>query len=204
LSTKLTPPGRAPVSVRLGAGKPVVATEKLPAAPTVNVVEAPLVIAGAWPTVSVKLCVAAVPMPLLAVIVIGKAPEVAEVPLSVAVPLPLSMKVTPAGSAPVSVNAAVGKAVEVTVKLPGVFTVKATLLALVMLGCWSMVMVKPFVAVRPSASVTLAVIIEVPEAVGVPVIAPVEAFSSRPFGSVPVLMLQVSGVTPPAAASVAE
>jgi len=47
LSTKVTPLGRAPVSVKLGAGKPLVVTVKVPAEPTVNVVEAPLVIAGA-------------------------------------------------------------------------------------------------------------------------------------------------------------
>jgi hypothetical protein len=46
----------------------VVVTVKLPAALVVKVVLAALVMAGAWPTVSVKLCAAFVPTPLLAVI----------------------------------------------------------------------------------------------------------------------------------------
>ena len=39
--------------------------------------------------------------------------------------------------------------------------------------------------------------------VGVPVIAPVEALSERPVGRVPLAKLQVNGVVPPVAASVA-
>ena len=46
LSVKKTPPGRAPVSVRLGAGNPVVVTENEPAVPTMNDVLAVLVNAG--------------------------------------------------------------------------------------------------------------------------------------------------------------
>ena len=45
-------------------------TLKEPDVPTVNVVLLPLVIDGAWSTVSVKLCVALV-VPFAAVIVIG-------------------------------------------------------------------------------------------------------------------------------------
>ena len=62
------PVGRAPLSVNVGAGYPVAVTVKLPAVPAVNVVLLALVMAGAWPTVSVKLCTAFVPTPLLAVI----------------------------------------------------------------------------------------------------------------------------------------
>jgi hypothetical protein len=47
LFTNVTPPGSAPVSVRVGVGDPVVVTVKLPAVPTVNVVLFALVIAGA-------------------------------------------------------------------------------------------------------------------------------------------------------------
>ena len=47
LSTKVTPPGRAPLSLRAAVGFPVVVTENVPALPTVNVVEFALVIAGA-------------------------------------------------------------------------------------------------------------------------------------------------------------
>ena len=55
----------------VGVGVPVTVTLKLPAVPIVNVVLAALVMAGAWLTVSVKLWVAGVPTPLLAVIVSG-------------------------------------------------------------------------------------------------------------------------------------
>ena len=52
---------------------------------------------GAWPTMSVKLWVV-VPVPLVAVMVSGDVPPaVAGVPDRVAVPLPLSTKVTPVG-----------------------------------------------------------------------------------------------------------
>lgn len=40
-------------------------------------------------------------------------------------------------------------------------------------------------------------------AVGVPAIAPVEAFSARPVGSVPDVSVQIYGVAPPVATSVA-
>ena len=64
------------------------------------------------------------------------------VPLSVAVPFPLSTKFTPAGSAPVSVSAGTGNPMVVTVKLPSVPVVKVVLPALVIAGAWSTVSVK--------------------------------------------------------------
>ena len=57
----------AGLSLSVGVGKPVVVTVKVPALPTVNVVLSALVIAGAWSTVSVKVCVASGPTPLAAV-----------------------------------------------------------------------------------------------------------------------------------------
>ena len=60
----------------------------------------------------------------------------AGVPLSVAVPLPLSTNVMPPGSAPVSLRVGVGNPVVVTVNVPAVPTVKVVLLALVMAGAW--------------------------------------------------------------------
>ena len=71
LSVKVTPPGSAPVSLKVvAAGKwwPVV-TVKLPAVPTVNAAVLALVIAGASVTVRVKVWVALGATPLLAVIV---------------------------------------------------------------------------------------------------------------------------------------
>ena len=67
----VTPLGSVPPSLKLGAGNPVTVTVNVPAVPTVNVVLFALVIAGAWFTVSVKLCAALPPTPLLAVKLIG-------------------------------------------------------------------------------------------------------------------------------------
>ena len=83
-----------------------------------------------------KLWLAAVPTPLLAVNVRGYVPPVpdAGVPLSVPVPLPLSLNVTPLGSVPASLSDGVGAPVVVTVNVPAVPTVNVVLFALVMLG----------------------------------------------------------------------
>jgi len=73
---------------------------------------------------------------LLAVKVIEYALPVptAGVPESVPVPFPLSLKVTPLGSAPVSVSDGVGVPVVVTENVPAVPTVNVVLLALVITG----------------------------------------------------------------------
>jgi hypothetical protein len=55
----------------VGAGIPVAVTVNVPAVPTANVAVFALVNAGGVFNVSVKLCVAAVPIPLEAVNVIG-------------------------------------------------------------------------------------------------------------------------------------
>jgi hypothetical protein len=70
LSTNVTPLGKAPDSESDGLGKPEVITVNDPEAPSVKVALLTLVIAGAWSTVSVKVCVPFVPTPLLAVRVI--------------------------------------------------------------------------------------------------------------------------------------
>jgi hypothetical protein len=133
---RVTPVGSVPVFVREGVGKPVVVTVKVPAPPTENVVLAPLVIAGAWSTVSVKDCVAFGVIPFCAAMekeYVLPVPA-AGVPLRVAVPFLLSTKVTPVGSAPVGVRDGVGKPVVVTMKDPAVPTVNVVLAALVMEG----------------------------------------------------------------------
>src|SRR6266702_3066327 len=56
LSVKVIPAGRAPDSVSAAAGAPVVVTVKLNGAPTIEVAEAALVMAGA--TFSVRVSVA--------------------------------------------------------------------------------------------------------------------------------------------------
>lgn len=67
-----------------------------------------LVNAGAWPTMTVKVALAAGLTPFVAATVKVVVPVLVGVPDSMAVPLPLSMNVSPAGSAPVSVMEGVG------------------------------------------------------------------------------------------------
>ena len=134
----VTPLGKVPVSVNIGVGYPVAVTVNEPEVPTVKVVLLALVIAGAWPTVNVKLCVAFEPTPLLAVMVMGKLPVVVAVPLSA----PAELKVTPLGNEPVSVNVGAGYPVAVTVNEPAVLTVKVVLEALVIAGACLTVGVK--------------------------------------------------------------
>src|SRR5580658_173586 len=83
----VTPVGRVPDSVIVGAGKPVAVTVKVPATPLVKVVRDGDVMAGAWVTVSVKAWVAFGAIPFVAVIVISYVPSVpaAGVPANVAV-----------------------------------------------------------------------------------------------------------------------
>src|SRR6185437_13679914 len=73
-------------------------------------------------------------MPLLALIVMRKVPGADAVPLSVAVPLPLSWNVTPPGREPDSVSEGVGVPVAVMVKLRAVPAVNVVLLPLVIVG----------------------------------------------------------------------
>ena len=63
-------------------------------------------------------------------------------PLMVAVPLPLSTKLTPVGKAPTSDNAGLGNPEVVTIKLPFVPTVNVVLFALVIVGASFTVKVK--------------------------------------------------------------
>ena len=61
---------------------------------------------------------------MLAWMVMGYEPATDVVPLNVAVPLPLSMKLTPVGRGPISDRVGVGEPEAVTVKLPKVPAVK--------------------------------------------------------------------------------
>ena len=80
-------------------------------------------IVGATVTVRMKLCVV-VPAELLAARVIGKLPLTVGVPARVAVPLPLSTKVTPAGRVPFSVSDGSACPVVVTENEPAALRVK--------------------------------------------------------------------------------
>ncbi|HYI93631.1 MAG TPA: hypothetical protein VEX68_08810 [Bryobacteraceae bacterium] len=59
-------------------------------------------------------------------------------------------------------------------------------------------------AVAVAASVTRIVKLDVPTAVGVPAMPPVEAFKVRPAGNEPVATDHVRGAVPPLATSVVE
>ena len=151
LSVNVTPDGSAPFSDNWQGGHPVDVTVKVPAWPTVKVAwSAPVILHAAWGTVRVKFWVAAGPTPFVAVIVNVYVPAVpaAGVPDNVAVPLLLSLNVTPDGSAPVSDNVHVGTPVDVTVKVPAWLTVKVAPAGLVILHAWLTVRVKFWVAVR--------------------------------------------------------
>src|SRR6266849_1052371 len=134
LSRNVTPLGKAPLSVMLGVGDPLVVTVNVPAAPTWNVAAFALVIVGGWPTVSVKLCVAFGVTPFCAVNVMTNVPVAVGVPLSVPLPLPLSRNVTPAGKAPLSVMLGVGNPVVVTLNVPAAPTWNEVAFALVIAG----------------------------------------------------------------------
>jgi len=190
LSVKVTPLGSAPVSARDGIGVPVAVTVNVPRVPTVNVVLLALVITGAVFTVSMKLWLTGEPTPLVAVNVMVDVPLVpdAGVPLSVPVPFPLSVKVTPLGSVPDSLSVGLGNPVVVTVKLPGAPTVKVALFALVMAGAWSTVSVKLCTAfgTAPFAAVIMMGYVPPVPAAGVPLSRPLVELRVTPVGSGPV------------------
>jgi hypothetical protein len=117
LSENIKPLGKAPLSLVIGVGDPVVVTVNEPPTPTVNVVELALVIVGGVPTVSVKLCEASGETPSDAPNVIANIPVWLGVPLSVPVPSWLSANITPFGSVPLSLTAGAGKPVVVTVNV---------------------------------------------------------------------------------------
>src|SRR5947209_7282401 len=113
---KVMPLGRAPLSLRDGAGKPVACTTKLPLLPTVKVVPAALEMAGAWLTVRCNVAVVSEPVP-------------ARTPL-------VGLTVMPLGRAPLSLRDGAGKPVACTTKLPLLPTVKVVPAALEMAGAW--------------------------------------------------------------------
>src|SRR5258708_23484027 len=134
LLRNVTPAGKAPLSVMLGVGNPVVFTLNVPAAPTWNVAEFALVIVGGWPTLNVKFYVTFRLTPFCAVNVMTNVPDAVGVPLSVPLPLPLLRNVTPAGKVPLSVMLGVGDPLVVTLNVPAAPTWKVATFALVNAG----------------------------------------------------------------------
>jgi hypothetical protein len=203
---KVTPLGRVALpSLRVGGvGKewPVL-TVKLPALPTLNVVWSALVMLGASSTVRMKVWVAFGATPLLAVIVKVYVPPVplAGVPARVAVPSPLSTKVTPLGRVALPSLSAGGVGNEwpvVTLKVPLCPTVKVVALPLVIEGGSSTVSVKLWVpfGVTPLLAVMVKLYVPPVPAAGVPLRTPAE-LRVTPEGSVP-LSLKVGAGNPSA------
>ena len=60
----------------------------------------------------------------------------------------------------------------------------------------SVMRILKFIVTFPATFVALAIKLNVPAAVGVPVIAPLVVFRLKPVGSVPLLIAQVIGVVP--------
>src|SRR5215472_4770202 len=120
LSTNVTPLGNAPTSVSEGVGVPALVTVNVPGVPTVNVVLLALVITGAVPTVRVKVCVAVVPTPLLAVKAMEYVPTLPDAGVRVSVPVPFAPpeRESPPGNAPFPVKLAAGKPPVATVNNP--------------------------------------------------------------------------------------
>src|SRR5258708_23610985 len=131
LLRNVTPAGKAPLSVMLGVGDPLVVTVNVPAAPTWNVTAFALVNAGALFTVSGKFCGAFGLTPFCAVNVMANVPDAVGVPLSVPVPLPLLRNVTPAGKVPISVMLGVGDPRVVVLNVSAAPTWNVTAFALV-------------------------------------------------------------------------
>ena len=124
-------------------------TVKEPAVPTVKVALEALVMAGAWFTVRVKLCVALAPTPFCAVKVIKYVPPVAAAGVPLSAPV-AAVNVTPEGKEPDSESVGAGEPVVVTVNEPAAPTVKVALEALVIAGAWFTVRVKLCVAFVPT------------------------------------------------------
>src|SRR5438105_1858556 len=101
LSVNVTPPGNAPLSVRLGSGEPVAVIVKVPTWPSVKADGLPVVaMAGGCPTTTAYAWVPVNPWTSVTVRVKAYDPGVVGVP-----PRPLAASVRPVGRAPdASVN----------------------------------------------------------------------------------------------------
>ena len=132
---RVTPLGRAPVSLKVGAGKPVAVAVKVPATPWVNVALFADVITGGPLTERVKAWVVGVPTPFDAWMVIGKLPLTVGRPESTPVlvsPEKVVLSFTPAGSAPVSVKVGGPYPVALMLNVPVTPWVKVAWLAVLM------------------------------------------------------------------------
>lgn len=130
-----------------------------------------------------------------------------EVPDAAGVPeiVPLDASVRPAGNVPVAIAHVYGGVPPVAARVAeyAAPTVPGGRVAVVTVGGPLMAIESDAVAVCPTPSVTRAVKLDVPGAVGVPEIVPVED-RLNPGGNVPLATAHVYGVVPPVAAKLAE
>jgi hypothetical protein len=125
-----------------------------------------------------------------------------EAPVAVGVPVIAPVEVTrdsPAGRLPVAIAQVYGLAppVAASIWLYATLIVSAGRLDVVIVNGAMTAMDSACVAAAPTLSVTFAVKLDVPVAVGVPVIAPVAAVRLKPPGRLPADIDQVMGAVPP-------
>ena len=198
---KLAPPLVDRCHCTVGAGNPDAAAMKLTDAPEFTDWFAGLVVtAGAWFTVTVSVWVPLGFTPFDAVRLSEYTPPVpaAGVPARVAVPLPLSVKLSPVGTVPVLLMAGVGDAVAVVVIVnePAVPTVKEVLFALVNAAAWLTDTLSVWVALGFTPLFAVRLNGYDPPAVGVPakVAVPLPlSVKVIPGGTVPVLLIAGAG-----------
>jgi hypothetical protein len=133
--------------------------------------------------------------PLASLTWMVKVPEAVGVPVTAPVDV---FRIRPDGSVPDPIENVYGATPPVTLIAPllkATPTVPVFVLEQVTESPGTMVYGQVVVATTPFASLTL--MEKAPAAVGVPVIAPVEALSVRPPGNVPVATVKVYGATPP-------
>ncbi len=141
--------------------------------------------------------------PLDAVNVRLNAPLAVGVPPRVPVPFPLSVNVTPVGSAPFSNRVGIGNPVAITMNVPAEPTLNVALFPVVIVGEVAgriTVSTKFCIASVPTPLDAVNVKLNVPPAVGVPVRTPVPALNVTPVGSAP--LSDSAGVGEPVAVTV--
>ena len=170
---------------------------KLPALPVWKPVLLLLVIAACSFTLKVKLCVAAIPTLLLAVMVTMLTPPLPVKGVPEISPV-FAFSNRPFGNAPlVMLNVGAGKPVAVTVKVPAVPTVKVALATLVIVGACPTVSAKFCVAsgLRPLVAVTVKLNTPLLPMAGVPLSKP-WLLNVTPCGRVPLVTLKLGAGNP--------
>jgi len=199
---KLRPPGRLPLAIAHVIGAvPVAARVWLYAVPTVPAGKEAVVIVGANGAELMTMLSALVAFPALLVALIVKLDVAAVVGVPLITPV-AGVKLRPVGRLPTDIAHVIGAVpVAARVWLYAVPTVPAGKEAVVIVGATGaelITMLSALVAF-PALFVALTVKLKVVAVVGVPVIAPVDAFKLRPPGRLPLAIAHVIGAVPVAA-----